>query len=420
MKAPTVHLHLRKKALVMGLFAISLVTSIYHSYLSLSDVIAWADQQTPEDRYDGFPISLENNAGTKNRNSTTISDSEMSTSLLAKQFYENHYASITTLINKSTALLWKPRSENPFAPFKDELENPFVIPWRRPVDFRTRLDSSHYIVWRDICSAVKAFHKHRTRPDYKPLPQILTLRMNENWGEFSEYIPNRTTDNTRYTGLTGEQVWRQKGCTRQDILAFLDHDDTRAVVTTQHSLLDHPKIFSLPLGLMTLDPGLVSLLRELRQPSTLPKDAERPQLLMVNSNPRPMRVDTINTVLNNFQALGVKNTYNSQAKNGSKTYAAELRRSKFILSPSGMGLDCYRHWEAIHMGTIPVLEHLNRTTDAWFRTLGDLPVAWIDSFDNLTPEFLQSEYKRIMGRTDYNYQKLTRQWWIHRIKSTLL
>jgi hypothetical protein len=133
-----------------------------------------------------------------------------------------------------------------------------------------------------------------------------------------------------------------------------------------------------------------------------------------------LAVQLLDVVIQNFRGT-VQNTYQSEGNyRNYLNYLAELRSSKFILSPSGMGLDCYRHWEALYMGTIPVLEHFNRS-DGMYRNFDDLPVVWIDHYENLTPEFLEEEYKRIVAQAGtYNYEKLTRQWWIHKINSTLL
>lgn len=70
------------------------------------------------------------------------------------------------------------------------------------------------------------------------------------------------------------------------------------------------------------------------------------------------------------------------------------------------------------MGTIPVIETLDRK-DGWFRTFDRLPVAWIDRYENLTPQWLEDEYERILrneqsdGRGHYYYQwdKLTKHYW---------
>jgi hypothetical protein len=117
--------------------------------------------------------------------------------------------------------------------------------------------------------------------------------------------------------------------------------------------------------------------------------------------------------------LKLKNQF--QLGQGRDLYLQQLRHAKFILSPSGMGLDCYRHWEAMMMGTFPVIEHFNRTvTDGWFRTMEELPVAWIDSYDNLTPQWLEKEYRRLVSQAlSYQYEKLTEQYWIDLIKSSM-
>jgi hypothetical protein len=118
-------------------------------------------------------------------------------------------------------------------------------------------------------------------------------------------------------------------------------------------------------------------------------------------------------VIHNFNGSG-SNTYMNHY-GGRGLYIREMRKSKFILSPSGLGLDCYHHWEALYMDTIPVIEHLNRTA-GWHRNFDDLPVAWIDLYDNLTADWLENvAYPQIDANYDtYNYAKLTRQWWIQK------
>ena len=90
---------------------------------------------------------------------------------------------------------------------------------------------------------------------------------------------------------------------------------------------------------------------------------------------------------------------------------------KFVLATSGLGLDCYRNWEAIMLGAIPVFETLNRQ-DGLFRAYEHLPVLWVDHFDNVTPSLLQREYPRIISNArDYRFEKLTLQYWINLVNS---
>ena len=82
---------------------------------------------------------------------------------------------------------------------------------------------------------------------------------------------------------------------------------------------------------------------------------------------------------------------------------------KFVLAPSGLGLDCYRNWEAIMLGAIPVFETLNRQ-DGLFRAY--------EHFDNVKPSLLQREYPRIISKArDYRFEKLTLQYWINLVNS---
>jgi hypothetical protein len=89
---------------------------------------------------------------------------------------------------------------------------------------------------------------------------------------------------------------------------------------------------------------------------------------MVNSRAYETRIRQIQAVLKTFNGT-VKNTFGQEWDD----YYDEMRRSKFIMCPSGLGWDTYRVWEAFYLGTIPVVEKYSRT-DGWFRTVDDLPI----------------------------------------------
>ena len=105
----------------------------------------------------------------------------------------------------------------------------------------------------------------------------------------------------------------------------------------------------------------------------------RTQLLMVNVHASDQREAIVRTVIQNFNGT-VQNTYSE--RNSADDYVRELLRSKFVLSPSGMGWDCYRHWEALVYGAIPIIEHYNRS-DGWYRVFEGLPVVWVSTFDEV-------------------------------------
>lgn len=69
------------------------------------------------------------------------------------------------------------------------------------------------------------------------------------------------------------------------------------------------------------------------------------------------------------------------------------------------------------MGAIPVLETYYRK-DGLYRTYDDLPVLWVDHYDNVTPTLLENAYPTILAKAqEYNFAKLTNEWWFDLINS---
>ena len=92
-----------------------------------------------------------------------------------------------------------------------------------------------------------------------------------------------------------------------------------------------------------------------------------------------------------------------------QSYLRETAMSKFVLSPRGNGLDCHRTWEALYMGSIPILH--TSTLDPMFE---NLPVLLIEDWDQVTKEFLETKYEEMQNRS-YQWKKLTAAYWIEQI-----
>lgn len=67
-------------------------------------------------------------------------------------------------------------------------------------------------------------------------------------------------------------------------------------------------------------------------------------------------------------------------------YIEELAQYKFCASPQGNGVDTHRMWECLYLGVIPVVVR-NPILQRWF---SGLPILWIDSFQQVTPTYLES------------------------------
>jgi hypothetical protein len=292
-----------------------------------------------------------------------------------------------------TPICWDARNGFSFflSSFKDDLD--FATNRSDPESIsHAWKDTSRDLVFTErMCTAAIDFQRAGSRKKH-----VAFMHFNENWGAFSGQVANRTVQWGSMTSTFGDCV------SYDQIMNYLNHPNTRAVVTSQFQGMSHPKVHSIPLGLSG----------SCRDAPGMRQIVNRTQLLMVNFNPSPTRTLAIESVMRNFNG-SVTNTYGQAGQEG---YISELLRSKFVLSPSGMGWDCYRHWEALVYGAIPVIEHYNRT-DGWYRVFDGLPVLWVSSFDEVTPELLVSEYARIAQLRNYTFEELSSEYWIDFVHS---
>ena len=87
------------------------------------------------------------------------------------------------------------------------------------------------------------------------------------------------------------------------------------------------------------------------------------------------------------------------------------RNSKyfFTISPQGVGMDCHRTWEAILLGSTPIIPDL--PINRLFETL---PVVIIQDWAQITPEFLKAEKQRILSQT-FDFAPLLLETWRRKI-----
>jgi len=81
-------------------------------------------------------------------------------------------------------------------------------------------------------------------------------------------------------------------------------------------------------------------------------------------------------------------------------YLDDIYNHKFVLCPEGNGMDTHRTWETLYMGSIPVEKrNLNN------RFYSDLPICFVDDWNQVTEKFLEDEYVRIKALI-WNHSKL--------------
>lgn len=101
-------------------------------------------------------------------------------------------------------------------------------------------------------------------------------------------------------------------------------------------------------------------------------------------------------------------------------YYKTIAASKFVFSPVGSGLDCFRHWEAMALGAVPIVDYSPVAAEL-FR---GLPVLLVDDFDT-TPlsqaDLLRWYEDRVLFATSapFDLDKLTKRFWIDSIANVL-
>lgn len=148
------------------------------------------------------------------------------------------------------------------------------------------------------------------------------------------------------------------------------------------------KFTTIPLGILR-DEQLFyeskNIYKQLQQLKNVPKT----ELLFMNFTVHEGRYDGRSDIYNMFknQPFCLDDVPTAFFRRPFMEYMTLMARYKFALSPTGDMYDCYRHWEAMLVGTIPIIQHTS--LDPMFE---DLPVILVDDFKEVTQEFLERKY----------------------------
>lgn len=94
-------------------------------------------------------------------------------------------------------------------------------------------------------------------------------------------------------------------------------------------------------------------------------------------------------------------------------YLDEVASHKFVLSPLGNGLDCYRTYEAMYLGSVPLIQHCTFGDNLAklclpFTQLHDMIISELDIPD-------MNDTWNFVNQHDWNYGPLTKSYWRERI-----
>lgn len=175
------------------------------------------------------------------------------------------------------------------------------------------------------------------------------------------------------------------------------------------SIQGHPKFTALPIGILNKNhhwtpidcPGLIDRLVKSRS------NNKRDILCYSNFTVHKMRKSA-------FKSLKNKSFITRSKRKPLVDYYKDLLNSKFVISPTGGGLDCFRTWEALYCGAYPIVisSHLDELLEG-------LPVLIINDWSQITEEFLK-EKARLFDRTNWDRSKLNFEYWRELIFSKTL
>jgi hypothetical protein len=80
----------------------------------------------------------------------------------------------------------------------------------------------------------------------------------------------------------------------------------------------------------------------------------------------------------------------------------------FVISPYGQGMDCHRTWEALILGSIPIIK-----SKEFVKMFEDLPVLFVNDWSDINQKLLDDTIE-LFKTKKFNYDKLTLEYWRQR------
>jgi hypothetical protein len=83
-----------------------------------------------------------------------------------------------------------------------------------------------------------------------------------------------------------------------------------------------------------------------------------------------------------------------------------IQSSYFVLSPAGNGIDCYRNFEAMYLGAVPIVQRAERLP-----YMADLPILIVDTFKDFLDLPYSAKVELFMSFHNKYYPKLHFDYW---------
>jgi len=168
----------------------------------------------------------------------------------------------------------------------------------------------------------------------------------------------------------------------------------------------HPDVFSLPLGLGN------SYCKVTVKADLLATVAGMPKTGLLYVNFRSETNPAIRVPIWESYEIGEREGWAMRCvgNSGPEEFVKAMASHRFVLCPRGNGIDTHRMWEALYVGSIPIVER-----HPALEAFSDLPILFVDRLDDITRNFLDESYGKMTSRY-WNWEKLFLSWWRQRFE----
>tara|TARA_R110002020_G_scaffold147848_1_gene323452 strand:+ start:10323 stop:11162 length:840 start_codon:yes stop_codon:yes gene_type:complete len=163
----------------------------------------------------------------------------------------------------------------------------------------------------------------------------------------------------------------------------------------QNRELSHPKLFSIPIGIANSQwpHGKESAIRNIIENNTKKDNLVYKNFQVGTNYGERASCDNITC------ANGILMSPNTSQQE----YWNNIKRSLFVISPPGNGIDCHRIWECLYLKAIPVLKLTGKQKHA-FSQFTHLPILFVDDWNEITIDFLRS---KISDYKNFNFNDIS-------------
>eukprot|EP01084_Bolivina_argentea_P299635 516499_1 len=85
-------------------------------------------------------------------------------------------------------------------------------------------------------------------------------------------------------------------------------------------------------------------------------------------------------------------------------YLSKLSDYKFQISPEGNGVDCYRHYESLLFGVIPIIN--TKYKYGIIEKYGNVPILWTHDYSDINESYLLTQYNKYYKYKEYDFSRL--------------